>query len=146
MRLQGGLCLTSHLWMELGRVIPGTLKYLINLFGYRSSCLHYFLLGDSPPAARYLKGKDKPTIPMCKSVTVWPLHFYLPVTGQKPFCLCIYEYCINGMLCGSWLHPFWVEDETWQLLVIRGASVRSYLPLNIHPMNNWTCLYIGLYF
>lgn len=113
----------------------------------QARCIYlYVLVGNSPPAPRYFKGKEKPTIHMCKSVTVWPLHFHLPVTGQKPFCLCIYEYCINGMLCGSWLHPFWVEDETWQLLVIRGASVSFYLPLNIHARNNWICLYIGLYF
>lgn len=77
---------------------------------------------------------------------VWPTCSQLSVTGKKPFCLYIFKYHINDLLCSSWLHPFWVEDETWQLLVIRGASVSSYFSLNIHAINNCRCLYKSLYF
>lgn len=76
---------------------------------------------------------------------VWPTHSWFPVTGQKPFLSLRWEYCSNEAFSSSWLHPFWTEDETWQLLVIRGASVSTYLSLNIHAVNNWKCLYLGLF-
>lgn len=91
--------------------------------------------------------RSKTSLPCtCSSLRMllWPTRFWFPVTGQKHFCLCIMNIALI-MFCSSWLHPFWTEDETWQLLVIRVASVSTYLSLNSHAINNWKCLYLGLY-